>query len=150
VKNKYILTKRIGIVLSLLLFLSACGGGDSSDGGGVDFSGRYIGPGTLTLSADGESESTTFAAEVIIEGNSVTVNRSKTQTTIATGTVSGDSFTAKVPASALAEFGPDCDGSVALTGTISGNMVSGTISGGQILCNGLEVTVTGTIQATKP
>ena len=132
----------------LVSYLTACGGGSSSSGGGTSFAGTYSGTWNATLSAGGTSQSGTGIITIVVNPDGTVVIDPETSIP-GTGSVNGNSFTGGWDASSFNTPGLTCSGSLSLSGTISGNTVTGTIGPSQFICNGVQFTARGTFTASK-
>ena len=149
--------KYIYKLIPLLIFagfavtLSACGGGGPSSGGGgaVSFAGTYTGSFEITLTSNesGVAVSVPGTTTIVINPDGTAVIDPGTPGEFS-GTLSGNTLTANLPASELNEPGLSCTGTITQTGTGSGNTFTGTING-SITCNDVPFTVTGTFTVSK-
>lgn len=134
------------ILIPVVLVLSACGGGSSDSGGGSappgDLAGTYTGPATVTVTANGQSETVTDTITVVVDSKG---NARIAGTNINTA-FDGDSFAAVVPVSAS---GLSCSGSVTINGTVRGITITGTISGNSVTCEGVPIELSGRFKLTK-
>ncbi len=150
------MTKKYWFLLfSTLLLLTACGGGGSSSGssGGTpagNLAGIYNG--TVTLTADTSLSGSVTATDTLtirIDPNGrVTVIDREGET--AQGALSGNSFTVNALDRIEAGGTVFCETTTILRGTVSGNRITGTVSG-QVCLDLLEqeTNVRGTFEATK-
>lgn len=157
-------------LLSILLALGACGGGSSSGGGdsgesvdsasnGTDDSagapssiaGTYRGTGTATVSGGGFSETVTDAIQITISEDDTISFGEPGEPPVGTASVNrnGDSFSISVPGSYFNEPGLDCSGSVIVTGTVSGDTITGDINSSDASCNSVPITITGSFNLEK-
>lgn len=130
--------------------LSACGGGGSSGGGGSDVTGTYNGTATGKISVPGTSvppEPINGTIQIVLNKDGTAVSDPGTSFS-GSGTWSGNQVNISVPASAFNSPGLTCTGTVSITGTISGNVITGTI-GGMPVCSGVRFTFTLTFNVTK-
>jgi len=153
-----------GLFLTSLV-LTACGGGSSSDGGGSDGAGSagagsdgggtgsvaippgtYSGPVTVTASGGGLSETVTDTLTVVVEEDGADIDFGDVPGTV---TVNGNQITAAVPASTFNDSDVTCSGTIVVTGTVNGDTITGDISGKDIVCNGIPITVTGDYTLTR-
>ena len=135
-------------LIGLAVFLTACGGGDTSSGGGASFAGTYSGPWRVTVRGGGGSFTGTGTIVVVINPNNSVVLDPNTPVP-GRGTISGNMITASYPGAFANSPGITCTGAVAVRGTVSGNTISGTIGPSTITCNGIPFTIQGTFTATK-
>jgi len=142
--------KQIALLASFILaiFLTSCGGGSSS--GGPQFVGTYIGTATLTLSAPAGSETgENLGVQFVISPNGVVSVSDPGMPVYAEGPLTGNTFLIIAAGSVLDEPGVlMCTGTFTFTGTISGNMMTGTVSSDNLGCNGVPFTLTGSFTAT--
>lgn len=151
------------LLFASVLFLSACGGGDSSSGGAVDptapgsmipanFVGTYTGTvtGVITASAAGISieESDTFPITftVAADGN-VTISSPEIDETVVVGVTNDGSFVG-----VISRTEDPCEATINVVGTIDGTTASGTVNGTGTCTEGLitvDATLTGEFTATK-
>ena len=138
------------VTIIFVVALSACGGGGSDSGGGGDasFVGTYRGPLTLIITPPGVAPiSVPGVMTVVINPDGTVVVDPGTPTEFS-GIISGNTFTASLPAPLLNEPGFNCTGTVNVTGTGAGNMFTGTFSG-SVVCNGVPMTISGTFTVSK-
>ena len=134
--NRHYFTKCGFSVLALSL-LSACGGGSSSSDtpAGIEFRGTQ----QLTIRGGGinETESTNFL--LVLSGNTIFITDSGNPAATASGTLSGDSFTATGDRT-VTEDGLTCTFNLTYTGSIIDNAARGNITG-NVPCSGLGSSV---------
>lgn len=164
-----------GCVLSVLLLLGGCGGGSSSGGGetndvtesaadatpdtgggggddsGSDIAGTYVGNGTATASGGGFSETVTGPIQITISNDNKVAFGEPGEPPVGTTTLNagGDGFSMSVPASFFNQSGIECTGTLNVIGTVSGNSITGNISGSGVACNGIPFTITGSFDLEK-
>ena len=147
------------IILSFcLLFLSACGGGDSSSGAGdnttpgenipANFVGTYTGTLNLTASAAGLTESDSFPITVTVMANGmVRFDGDDPDETFTVGIANSGEFTGSITV-----VEDECSGTLSVTGRVDGSVANGTVTGdGKCTVSGVEISVTlsGDFNATK-
>ncbi|MEM7357976.1 MAG: hypothetical protein AAF431_02635 [Pseudomonadota bacterium] len=147
------------IIVFVSLFLFACGGGDSSSGGGVEnstpgmnlpanFVGVYTGTVTLTASAAGLSETDTFMITITVFANgTVRFDGDEPDETFTVGITDAGAFSGNIE---IAE--DECEGTLGVVGQVDGTNATGTVEGeGECEVSGLtlDVELTGTFTATK-
>ncbi len=150
-------------VALLSLMLVACGGGggdDSSSGGGssssttdgsatvnlAQFAGTYTGTITATVTVNGGSETLTRPITIVVSGDGQTITIEGVDFPL-----TSDNFTVMV-AIPLAEEGVVCTLDATFMGNITGDLISGTITGtGNCVIEGLNVpaNLTGYSGASK-
>ena len=135
-------------LISFAVILAACGGGDTSSGGGASFAGTYSGPWNATIRGPGGSFTGTGTIVVVINPNNTVVLDPNTPVP-GRGTISGNMITASYPGRFANTPGISCTGTVAVKGTVSGNTITGTIGPSTITCNGIQFTLQGRFTATK-
>lgn len=136
-------------VFVFALVLNACGGGSSDGGAGGSFAGTYNGVTTLTVSGAGVSETTSGTIQIVIDGQgNVTVVDPETDTSV-TGTLDGNQFTVAIPGPFLNEPGFTCSGTINVSGTVSGDTITGMISSSGLTCNGVPIQATGPFEAAR-
>ena len=135
--------------IGLAAFLSACGGGDTSSGGGASVTGTYSGPWNATLTGAGSMTALGPGVIVVVINPNNTVVLDPNTPFPGRGTLSGDKITANYNAAFANTSGFTCAGMIAVAGTVSGNTIKGTIGPSTFRCNGIPFTVRGTYTATK-
>lgn len=148
-----------GCLLSVLLLLGGCGGGSSSGGGetnggddsGSDIAGTYVGTGTATASGGGFSETVTGPIQITISSDNKVAFGEPGEPPVGTTTLnaSGDGFSMSIPASFFNQSGIECTGTLNVTGSVSGNSITGDIAGSGVTCNGIPFTITGSFDLEK-
>lgn len=136
------------------LLLTACGGDSSSGGGTLDspYVGTYKGAGTAKVSTDIGARSVSDNVTVFVHRDGL-VQVGETESTIyASGPLQGDNVSIEEDAATLID--PECDGTVALTGSFSASgedkaIFQGRWSSKNVSCFGVPGTVTGTITAQR-
>lgn len=150
--NLTIKSTKLFFCLTAFIFVTSCGGGSDSSSSGAGFSSvatTYQGTGSVTLTADGFPPiSDTFNVTIVIDGSTVTATVDGQS---ATATLNGDSFSISI---LISETKDDwsCNGTANVNGTLSGNTISGSISGSGNCSNGgpdIPVTLTGTFSASS-
>lgn len=161
-------------LLAVLLLLGGCGGGSSSGGGesnGVtqsaggqtqdgngessvpveDIAGVYVGTVTATASGGGLTETVTEPVQIEISEDESVAFGEPGEPPVGTTSVSadGDAFSVTVPGSYFNEPGLQCTGNATVSGTISGDTITGDISSQNVVCNGIPITVTGDFNLTR-
>lgn len=137
--------------LALVSLLAACGGsGGSSSGGGssTTVAGSYSGTVRATVSGGGMSIPTVGSIDLMIHEDGTVISDPGTQFP-GRGSVSGNRLALNVGANSFNEPGLSCRGSIRLEGTISGDRISGTVSGVAISCNGVPIGVSGSFNASR-
>lgn len=116
------------MILVAMLGVVACGGGSSSsEPSGTTYNGSQ--QVTVRFVEIGESTTSTAPFRLIVSGNSVFITDTAGDNAVtANGTLSGSNFTA-TSNSSFSEDGVTCTFNWTYTGTISGNVASGRISG---------------------
>lgn len=147
------------IIVCLSVFLFACGGSDSSSGGGVEnsqpgmnlpanFVGVYMGTITLTASAAGLSETDTFSITITVFANgTVRFDGDDPEETFTVGITDAGEFSGNIDINE-----DECQGTVAVVGQVDGTNATGTVQGdGECEVSGLDIDVelSGTFTATK-
>ena len=135
--------------IGLAAFLSACGGGDTSSGGGASVTGTYSGPWNATLTGAGSMTNLGPGMIVVVINPNNTVVLDPNTPIPGRGTLSGNTITANYNAAFANTSGLACTGMIAVAGTVSGNTVTGTIGPSTFRCNGVPFTVRGRYTATK-
>jgi hypothetical protein len=160
--------KHATLALVTLFFITACGGGSSSDSGGGSSTQAETGSSTESTSSGSQSAPTTYTGSVsvvltaqgfppvpaespltvVIEGDTVTLT---VEGESVTTTLNGNAFTAPIP---VPEGGSviSCTGTAVADGTVSGNTVSGTVSGSGSCSDGsqeIPVSLSGSFNATS-
>lgn len=134
------------LVLLFSLGLTACGGGGSGGGsGGSPFDGNYNGVATVVFSAPGIPNSTELiTTNFTISGTTIAITDGEIS---GTGTLNPDgSFS--IPFSGIDTLdGITCQLNLTFTGTVSGNTVTGNVSG-SAPCSGFGISVTVAIQGS--
>ena len=136
------------------LALTGCGGGSSSSGGGgatpAQLAGTYTATGTITVTTpDGASTTVPFSTSIIVIGADGRVTIDPDTPFEVTGTLNGNSFAISTPAASLNDAELTCTGIITFSGTVSGTVINGSISGNDLICNNISVTITGTYTANK-
>jgi hypothetical protein len=141
------------------IFLTACDSGDSDSGGMAEptlpgtnvpasFVGVYTGTLNVTAEALGITRSDSFPITATVTDDAmIRFDGDSPEETFTVGLTNSGSFSGNLP---IVE--DDCRGTVAVTGTVDGTTVSGTVSGeGECDLNGLDVDVTleGDFTATR-
>ena len=121
----------IGLFAATLVSCGGGGGGSSTGSGSSSSSsdGVYNGTETFTVSLPGVAPSTSkFAITITIKGNSVTITDGVSS---GTAPLASDGINFTIPVNiAFTNGGISCNGNVIHTGTVAGNKITGTISGG--------------------
>lgn len=131
--------KKIMFAVSLILTVSACSSGSSSSGGSSseEIGGRdYSGQGTVRVKGDGVDESYTENINISINGNQVRIEVEEYSNT---GTLNGNVFSVPISISRDLE-GYDCEGTLQFDGRVNGDVINGTLSGGN-KCDVLGITI---------
>ncbi len=154
-------------LLSILLSLGACGGGSSSGGGDSggssgsasedsagelsSIAGTYRGTGTATVSGGGFSETVTDEIQIKISEDDTISFGEPGEPPVGTASVNrnGDTFSISIPGSYFNEPGIDCTGNVIVTGTVSGDTITGDINSSDASCNSVPITITGSFNLEK-
>ncbi len=149
------------ILLSLLIFLGACGGGSSSSGGGMAESndGEYKGTLTLTQSGNAEANLDAFTGSLdisfVIQNDTVVSFTSNRETTLVSWPVENNSFVFGDTSSTMSM---ENNGEVTCTILIqiTVNLSRGSANGSNtetvdcdIRGSAVTVTLTGTISASR-
>lgn len=142
------------MMFAVFFALSACGGGgDSSSGAGgtapVSHAGTYNGFAMVTVSMPGLAPETVTGTIQIVIDTAGNVTSDPNTPFSGDGTLTGNSFTVMVPAGSVNQPGIACAGMIVITGTVSGNTTSGSISGDAVACNGVPVQISGTFEAAR-
>lgn len=146
------------IVSFCLLFITACGGGDSSSGAGdntspgesipANFVGTYTGTLNLTASAVGLTESDSFSITVtVMSDGTVRFDGDEPDETFTVGITNAGDFSGSITVTE-----DECSGTLSVTGRVDGSQASGSVTGdGQCTVNGvnLSVTLRGDFSASK-
>ena len=146
------------IVSFCLLFIAACGGGDSASGAGdstnpgqnipANFVGTYTGTLNLTASAVGLTESDSFPITVTVLSNgTVRFDGDDPDETFTVGITNAGDFSGTI---SIVE--DECSGTLSVTGRVDGSQATGDVTGdGQCTVNGvnLSVTLRGDFRAIK-
>ena len=141
--------KKIGFLTLTIfvIFLSACGGGGSSSGGPTnDNDGTFLGSSTITLTGQGESTTVTVDFELIIQNNiliSVTSDGENGGIPVTLSVpITGSTFTfiLEQPNPTMTGDGFICTASIGFAALISGDTITGEISGVQdCVLNGVTI-----------
>lgn len=147
------------ILVSFVLFISACGGGDSDSGGSADatipgtnvpvsFVGTYQGTLNVSASALGTSISDSFPITITVnEDSTVRFDGDDPEETFTVGLQNDGVFQGGLP---LDQSG--CTGNVTVTGQVDGTNVTGDLAGtGNCDIDGLtvEVDLVGDFNASR-
>ncbi|MFT5137223.1 MAG: hypothetical protein ACI9XU_002217 [Arenicella sp.] len=146
------------IVSFCLVFITACGGGDSSSGAGestnpgqdfpANFVGTYIGVVNLTASAVGLTESDSFPITVTVLANgTVRFDGDDPDETFTVDITNAGDF-----AGDISVVEDECTGTLSVTGRVDGSQATGNVTGdGQCTISGvnLSVTLRGDFSANK-
>ena len=144
-------------ILGATMLLAGCGGGsDSSSGGGQaavtnqqgPHTGTYNGSYTLTVSGPGGSVSGSGPMSLVVNSDG-TVVLDPNSSTPGHGSLSGDSFTVRYPATLVNSPGVSCTGTITVSGTGSGGVFNGKIGPGTIKCNGVTISYNGTLKLSR-
>jgi hypothetical protein len=152
-----IIMKKI-IVSFCLLFIAACGGGDSSSGAGdstnpgqnipANFVGIYTGVLNLTASAVGLTQSDSFPITVTVLANgTVRFDGDDPDETFTVGITNSGDFSGTI---LIVE--DECSGTLSVTGKVDGSQASGDVTGeGECTVNvvNLSATLRGDFNASK-
>ncbi len=113
--------------------------------------GTYVGTGTATASGGGFSETVTGPIQITISKDNKVAFGEPGQPPVGTTTLNagGDGFSMSVPASFFNQSGIACTGTLNVTGSVSGNSITGNISGSGVVCNGIPFTITGSFDVEK-
>ena len=114
-----------------------------------EFAGTYRGTATATATALVLTETESAPVTIIIDNNgTVTIQRGsdifQNVTVLNSNTFS---YTQSLNGQDLGSA--SCTGSLTINGTISGGVINGKLSSSNVVCNGIPVTVTGTLTATR-
>ena len=144
--------KKLALMIIPVLLIGCGGGGSSSGGGGgtpASFAGTYNGFSTATISAPGLAPDTiTGTIQIVIDAQGNVTSDPNTAFS-GTGTLNGSAVTVTVPAATFNQPGVACAGVIVITGTISGNTITGTISARGLTCNGIPFQINGTFEVTR-
>ena len=141
---------------SLLFATNGCGGGgdDGVVGGGGGGSTPHTGiyNATLTVNFSGTglppfSETASGTVQITDDGSVfLTIADDDGDLFGGQGTLVGDTFSI-TDSEEVTVDGVTCSGSVTINGTVSGDTISGPITG-SLVCNGIPVNISGNLQAT--
>lgn len=141
------------------VMLSACGSDSpsaSSGGGSVTvipgdpaaLAGTYSGSATLTVSALGISESQTYPVTITIEPNGNVSIRSGSEAIDDVAVLRGSGFSYTTTDTAtVGQY--TCSGTITVSATIANGRINGNLSTQNANCNGIGLSLTGTLQATR-
>ncbi|MFT5115934.1 MAG: hypothetical protein ACI8P9_005293 [Parasphingorhabdus sp.] len=148
------------IIAFCALFISACGGGNSSSGGGSNNSGpsgantsalagTYVGTVVLVVNGLGQTESDTFKLVVTVSNNGEIFLYFE-GSVLASGPVSAAGvFSISDNVKNIDIDLDQCSGQLVVAGNVAGNKVTGTVSSRNVECLFSKVTVSGNFNATK-
>jgi len=143
-------TSRSVLVLLISIFLTACGGGSSDSDGGSSptvMPVNYNGNQTITVSGAGGSGSSTVGFSATVTGNSIKINDADFPNPGTVG-ASGNFRITENDLTLVVDATTTCTGSTTYNGNVSGNTVSGTITGA-FTCNGIQIRVSGSFRGTS-
>ena len=142
----------------LLFATHGCGGGGNNGGvvgggGGGSSPNAGIYNATLTVNVSGTgvpslSETATGTVRITDDGSVfLTIADDDGDLFGGQGALVGDSFSI-TDSDEVTVNGLTCSGSVTINGTVSGETISGPISG-SLVCNGIPISISGNLQATR-
>jgi len=156
----------IPLLLCSILLLSACNSDSesstSSSGSSTpptgttpppespdQFAGTYVGSGTATATALGISETETAPVTIIIDKAGMVTIQSGSDifSNVTVLNTNAFSYTQSLDGQDLGSA--TCTGALTINGAISKGVINGTLGSSNVVCNGVPVTVTGSLKAIR-
>jgi len=126
--------------------LSACGQGSSTSSDTRGKQGNFVGSQTIILNNEGNTASEVDDFVLQLDGDVVTIIDEDFRATSQIG--SNNQFSLSSPMFSTTSNGVTCTGSVAYSGTINGDEVSGDISG-EFNCSGIRFDLSGNFSGAR-
>ena len=114
-----------------------------------EFAGTYKGTATATATALVISETETAPVTIIIDNNGTVTIQSGSDIFQNVTVLNSNSFSYTQSLNGQDLGSVTCTGSLSIKGTISGGVINGNLSSSNVVCNGVPVTVTGKLTATR-